>query len=174
MTEKEEKENEVIESKEDSGLEEEIELAETNIDQDKFQDVMVNINSKSPSLEQVAIAPEPLTSLEMGVSEAPVTSKEKDDLYTEIYKREEDKSYKELQEHKSEDFAVTSSGAIARQNLGEIIQTDSKQEFQINPELQGMKKMQDDYADFKMSGEDLTKIKTQDPFQKSTKEYEFR
>lgn len=152
---------------EESGLEEDIEKAETRIDQDKFQDIMINIGPKSPSLEQVAVASEPLTSLEMGLAEAPVVKEDDDEIkYNAIsYDEKKEKSYAEKQEHNVEGFAVTSSGEIARQNLRETIKIDRRQSFQINPELQGMKKTQEDYMDFKMSDEDLTKRKTQSPFQ---------
>lgn len=175
MTEKEEESEKVEEIKEDdeSGLEEDLEKTESNIDQNKFQDVMININSKSPSLEQVAVASEPLTSLEMGVSEAPRVKEDEDEIkYNAInYDEKKDKSYSEKQEHRSEDFVVSSSGVLAKDNLREKIQVDTTPDFQVNPEAKNTKS---DYTDFKMSSEDLTKRKTQDPFQKSTKEYEFR
>ncbi len=184
MTEKENKEekeqeketDEIIESEDESGLEENLEEAETNIDENKFQDVMVNINSKSPSLEQVAIAPKNLTSLEVGLAEAPLVKEDKEGVeYSAInYNEKKEKSYAENVTAPQEDLIVSSSGSIAKQNLRETIQTDKKQAFQINPELQKMQtSQQDDYA-VKVPTDDFKETKTQDPFQKSTKEYEFR
>ncbi|MEN7982068.1 MAG: hypothetical protein ABFQ65_01330 [Nanoarchaeota archaeon] len=170
-----EKSSEEIIEGEESGLEEEIEEAETNIDTNKFQDFMININSKSPSLERVAIVPESLTSLETELAEAPVVKEDKDGIkYSAInYDEKKEKSYQENAKVNEENLIVNSSLTFARQNLRETIQTDTKQDFQFNPELQRMKKVQDDYS-VKSPIEDFKETKTQDPFQKIKKEYEFR
>ncbi len=164
---------ELIESKE-SGLEEEIEEAETNIDENKFQDFMINISSKSPSLEKVAIAQEPLMSLETGLAEAPIVKEDKDEIkYNAInYEEKKEKSYEENTKTPEENLIVNPSLSLAPQNLRETIPTDTRQNFQFNPELQGMKsKMQDDYA-VKTPTDDFKEAKSQDPFQKQ--KYEFR
>lgn len=102
------KETEKIEKKEDSekssedesGLEEDLENAEINIDENKFQDILINTNSNSPSLEKVTSAPEPLTSLEMGLSNAPMIKEDEKKLdYSAVSydENKKDKSYSEMQ-----------------------------------------------------------------------------
>ena len=171
-------EKEIDENLEESELEEEIERLEeieTNIDKNKFRDFMININPNSASLEQVAIAKKNSADLETGLTEAPIIKDDEDGIkYNAInYDEKKDKSYAEKQTHDSEDFVVSSSGSLARQNLRETIQSNQNQDFQINPELQGMKKMQDEYTVKSPTGE-FKESKTQDPFQKLKKDYEFR
>ena len=195
MTEKEKKgkgedESEVKNQKPDVITEEELELEENleenvkktkistkgkiNIDENKFQDVMVNI-TKSPSLEQVAVASEPLISLETGLTEAPMVKEDKDNIkYSAInYDNTKEKPYSESAKVSDENLMIGSNLPMARQNLRETIQADTRQNFQINPEFQGMKSTQDDYS-VKAPTSEFKEAKSHDPFQKSTKEYEFR
>lgn len=96
----EEKEDSKKSSEDESGLEEDLKDTETNIDENKFQDILINTNSNSPSLEQVAISHKPLTSLEMGLSQAHISKEEKENLNYEVSsydKNKKDKSYSEMQ-----------------------------------------------------------------------------
>lgn len=180
MTEKKEKEetqktesqNKEL-SEEKSDLEKDLEGI--NIDENKFRDVLININPQSPSLERAAISQEPLTNLETGLGQAPVVKEDKDEIkYDSInYEEKKGKSYAEKQEQKSENLIINTSISMAKDNPRELMQAQTKQEFQINPELQGMRKVQDDYAVKSPTGE-FKETKTHDPFQKPTREYEFR
>jgi hypothetical protein len=175
MKDKEEK----IDSKEnldekESELEEELEEIEADIDDEKFKDFFISTNSKSPSLEQVAIAPRTQVDLETELANIPIEKKEDEQInYNAInYSGKKEKTYQENINFHEENLIVDNSISIARENQRDFV-FENRQNFRFNPELTGMKKSQDDYI-VKSPSQDFKEFKTQDPFQKIKKEYEFR
>jgi len=148
--------------------------SETKIDKEKFRDIFVEINSKSPSLEQVAISPKVRVTLETNLANVSVEKKENSELkYNAInYEDKKEKTYSENIKFKEENLTFNNSISRARDNPRDFA-VENKQKFSFNPELEGMKSSKDDYV-VKSPSNNISEFKTHDPFQRIKKEYEFR
>jgi len=148
------------ETKTKQALKKSVKKTKTEIDENKFRDVFININKNSPSLENVAIAPKTKITLEKNLEDIPIEKKEDENVnYNSInYNNQKDKSYQENTKFHDENLIKGNS------------------EFAFQPELGGTKKSQEDYI-VKSPSNNLKEFKTHDPFQKEKKKgefYEFR
>lgn len=145
------------------------------IDEEKFRDVFVNINSKSPSLEQVAVAPKTNVSLETNLANAPIEKKGDEIKYNTInYNSEDKKTYEENIKHNDENLTINTNLQRARDNPNDFIPNENKMHFNVNPELVGLKDSYEENMKVKSPANNFEEFKTHDPFQKVKKEYEFR
>lgn len=172
------KETEEIED-EESGLEEDIEEAEQEIEEDKFVEFMTPlIESSSATLNQVAVAPElRATDLEQDLSNVVGFQEEKKDEEKK-YETQIIKDYdlvKEMPRSHSEYLVVKQTTPINLERVGkDILRPSFEQKFKINPELQELRSHQVPSRDYVVEARSIEKTENKLPFQQEERKYKGR
>ncbi|MCW8966517.1 MAG: hypothetical protein OQK82_07515 [Candidatus Pacearchaeota archaeon] len=154
-------------------------LKDVDIDKEKFRDVFIDINDDSPSLKQVAITPKVRTTLETSLAGVSVEKKDEDKVRYNVvnYEGDNKKTYDENMKQNDENLIMKSTLSRVRGDEWEIPEQKNNINFNVNSELEGMKKSYEEGIRGNMPVNDFEEFKTHDPFQRQKKKdvfYEFR